>query len=76
MAQSIDRDKCIVRQNQTGHCMNLLNNKGYLQHLSVYEFAIYVDLMTDFCQQGITDEIRKRLKTFDKLINERISESK
>ena len=61
----------ITRQNQSGHARDLLVARGELTLLSHEEFIHFVDLWSDFCQQGATDEIKKRFKKFDKLILER-----
>jgi hypothetical protein len=46
---------------------------GYLQSLDPYEFTIYVELMTDFCYEGLTPKITERLKKFNKLMEDRLT---
>ena len=57
-----NKDRSIIRQNQTQHCRAYLSKMGYLQSLDPYEFTIYVELMTDFCYEGLTPKITERLK--------------
>jgi hypothetical protein len=64
-------DKTIVRQNQSMNARELLVSKGYIDYVNAYEFMLFVELWSDFCVQGITDDIKKRFKSFDAIIDER-----
>jgi hypothetical protein len=66
------RDLSIVRQNQSGQARELLKAKGWLPYLNTFEFMVYVQLWTDFCLQGTTEDIKKRFKAFDEIIEGRI----
>lgn len=64
----------IVRQNQSSNVRQLLKDKGMIEHVSTFELARYVQLWSDFCEQGLTPDIEKRFKGFDKMMEERISQ--
>jgi hypothetical protein len=70
MAES--RDLSIVRQNQSGQARELLKAKGWLPFINTFEFMVYVQLWTDFCLQGPTEEVKKRFKAFDEIIESRM----
>jgi hypothetical protein len=72
--ENYNKDRSIIRQNQTQHCREYLSKMGYLTKLDPYEFTIYVELMTDFCYMGLTPEITKRLNKFNSLMKERFVE--
>ena len=72
MAQDTSREMTIFRQNQSQNARQLLKDKGWLQFVSTFEFMIYTQLWSDFCQQGMTDDIKKRFKGFDEIVLERI----
>jgi hypothetical protein len=71
--ETYNKDRSIIRQNQTQHCREYLSKMGYLQSLNPYEFTIYVELMTDFCYEGLTPKITERLKKFNKLMGDRLT---
>ena len=66
----------IVRQNQSSNVRQLLKDKGMIGYVSTYELAIYVQLWSDFCEQGLTPEIKKRFQTFDGIMEKRINDAK
>jgi hypothetical protein len=68
--------QAIVRQNQSGNVRQLLKDKGIINYLSTYEIMVYTQLWTDFCIEGPTDQIKKRFQAFDKIIQDRIEETK
>ncbi|CAB5212533.1 hypothetical protein UFOVP187_27 [uncultured Caudovirales phage] len=70
-----EKDQMIVRQNQSSNVRELLQEKGILNLLTTYEFAVYVELWSDYCVQGLIPEIKKRFQAFDKIIQERIDTS-
>jgi len=69
-----EKDFMIVRQNQSSNVRELLKEKNILQYLSTYEVMVYTELWSDFCISGPTEEIKKRFKAFDKIIDERKSQ--
>lgn len=72
MAQDTSREMTIFRQNQSQNARQLLVDKGWLPFVTTFEFMIYTQLWSDFVQQGITDDIKKRFKSFDDIVLERI----
>jgi len=75
MASNNQQD-AIVRQNQSNNVRQLLKDKGMIEHISTYELAIYVQLWADFCQEGLTPEIKTRFQKFDKIMQDRIHQYK
>ena len=66
----------IVRQNQSSNVRQLLKDKGMIGYVSTYELAVYVQLWADFCEHGLTPEIKKRFMAFDSIMTKRINEAK
>lgn len=75
MATNTQQD-AIVRQNQSNNVRQLLKDKGMIGLVSTFELAIYVQLWADFCQEGLTPEIKKRFKSFDLIMQDRIHKAK
>lgn len=76
MANDKQTQNAIVRQNQSSNVRQLLKDKGMIGYVSTYELAVYVQLWSDFCEQGLTPEIKKRFQSFDKIMEERIQSAK
>ena len=71
-----EKDSMIVRQNQSGNVRQLLKDKGMIGYVSTYELAVYVQLWSDFCEHGLTPEIKKRFQAFDGIMEKRILDAK
>lgn len=76
MADYKQTQNAIVRQNQSSNVRQLLKDKGMIGYVSTYELAVYVQLWSDFCEQGLTPEIKKRFKAFDSIMAKRIQDAK
>jgi hypothetical protein len=70
-----EQQTTIVRQNQSNNVRQLLKDKGIINLVSTFEVAIYCELWTDFCTQGLTPDIKRRFKAFDGIIQDRMKES-
>ena len=70
MAHEIKID--VIRQNQAGHVRELLKAKGWIGLVSTYEMMAYTELWTEYCMNGPSDNVKKRFKQFDNMMEKRL----
>lgn len=70
-----NQQQAIVRQNQSSNVRDFLIAKGWIDYLNTYEYMIAVELFKDFCLNGMTDDIKTRVKRFDTAVANRIKEN-
>ena len=60
--------KQIIRQNQTQHVRELLNSRGQLNSISLYEFLQITEIFSEYCEQGLTPTMQIRLDAIETII--------